>query len=108
MASRGNAPQRPILDFFQKYKRVAEVFLAIALTFATWGNESCTQFRGARDSVATVNGFEISQREFRELTFLRTRGKEQEISLPRSAGEDWGGGPSCEAARGCFGTKPGD
>src|SRR5688572_32984028 len=44
-----------------------QVFLGlIALTFATWGIESYTQFRGARDSVATVNGLDISQREFAE------------------------------------------
>ena len=54
-----------MFDFFQKHKRIAQVFLGlIALTFATWGIESYTGMRGSRDAVATVNGFEISQREF--------------------------------------------
>jgi peptidyl-prolyl cis-trans isomerase D len=54
-----------LFDFFQKHKRIAQVFLGlIALTFATWGIESYTSMRGGRDTVATVNGFEISQREF--------------------------------------------
>ena len=56
-----------MFDLVHKYKRVIQVFLGlIAITFATWGIESYTQFRGARDSVATVNGLEISQREFAE------------------------------------------
>jgi peptidyl-prolyl cis-trans isomerase D len=54
-----------VFDFVQKYKRVMQVFLGlIALTFATWGIESYTRFRGDRNAVATVNGLEISQREF--------------------------------------------
>ena len=36
----------------------------IALTFATWGIESYTRYAGGRDSVASVNGSDISQREF--------------------------------------------
>ena len=56
-----------MFDLVSKYKRVIQVFLGlIALTFATWGIESYTRFRGARDTVATVNGLEISQREFGE------------------------------------------
>jgi peptidyl-prolyl cis-trans isomerase D len=56
-----------MFDFFQKHKRVAQVFLAlIAITFATWGIESYTRFAGNRDAVASVNGYEISQREFAE------------------------------------------
>jgi peptidyl-prolyl cis-trans isomerase D len=56
-----------MFDFFQKHKRFAQVLLGlIALTFAVWGVESYTQFRGGRDSVATVNGYEISQRELQE------------------------------------------
>jgi len=56
-----------VFDLVQKYKRVIQVFLAlIAITFATWGIESYTRFRGARDAVASVNGMEISQREFGE------------------------------------------
>ena len=54
-----------MFDFFQKHKRLAQVLLAlIALTFVTWGVESYTSMRAGRDTVATVNGFEISQREF--------------------------------------------
>src|SRR5919108_91277 len=56
-----------MFDFVQKYKRVIQVFLGlIAITFATWGIESYTRFRSARDTVASVNGMEISQREFAE------------------------------------------
>ncbi|HEX5768727.1 MAG TPA: SurA N-terminal domain-containing protein [Burkholderiales bacterium] len=56
-----------MFDLVTKYKRVIQVFLGlIAITFATWGIESYTQFRSSRDTVATVNGMEISQREFGE------------------------------------------
>ena len=54
-----------MFDLVHKYKRVIQIFLfLIAITFATWGIESYTQFRGGRDTVATVNGLEISQGEF--------------------------------------------
>jgi peptidyl-prolyl cis-trans isomerase D len=54
-----------MFDLVTKYKRVIQVFLGlIALTFATWGIESYTQFRGQRDELATVNGISITQREF--------------------------------------------
>src|SRR3954463_7771063 len=54
-----------MFDFVQKHKRVLQVFLGlIALTFATWGIESYTRFAGGRDTVATVNGSDITQREF--------------------------------------------
>jgi peptidyl-prolyl cis-trans isomerase D len=53
-----------VFDLVTKYKRVIQVFLGlIAITFATWGIESYTQFRASRDTVATVDGMEISQRE---------------------------------------------
>jgi peptidyl-prolyl cis-trans isomerase D len=56
-----------MFDFVQKHKRILQVFLGlIALTFATWGIESYTRFAGGRDTVATVNGIEISTREFSE------------------------------------------
>lgn len=56
-----------MFDLVTKYKRFIQVFLGlIAITFATWGIESYTQFRGGRDTVATVNGLDISQREFAE------------------------------------------
>jgi peptidyl-prolyl cis-trans isomerase D len=54
-----------MFDFVHKNKRVIQIFLGlIALTFATWGIESYTRMRGGRDTVATVNGLEISAREF--------------------------------------------
>jgi peptidyl-prolyl cis-trans isomerase D len=56
-----------VFDLVTKYKRVIQIFLGlIAITFATWGIESYTQFRASRDTVATVNGMEISRREFAE------------------------------------------
>jgi peptidyl-prolyl cis-trans isomerase D len=56
-----------VFDLVTKYKRVIQVFLGlIAITFATWGIESYTRFRSSRDTVATVEGMEISQREFAE------------------------------------------
>ena len=36
----------------------------IAITFATWGIESYTRYSGGRDTVASVNGSDISSREF--------------------------------------------
>jgi peptidyl-prolyl cis-trans isomerase D len=61
-----------MFDFIQKHRRWAQVFLAlIAITFATWGIESYTRFGGSRDTVASVNGLDISQREFSEQ--LRTQ-----------------------------------
>jgi peptidyl-prolyl cis-trans isomerase D len=54
-----------MFDFVHKNKRVIQLFLAlIAITFATWGIESYTRMSGGRDTVATVNGFDISVREF--------------------------------------------
>lgn len=54
-----------MFDFVNKHKRILQVFLGlIALTFATWGIESYTRFRGARDEIATVNGISITQRDF--------------------------------------------
>jgi len=56
-----------MFDFVQKNKRLLQVFLGlIAITFATWGIESYTRYGGSRDAVASVNGSEISQREFDE------------------------------------------
>lgn len=54
-----------MFDFVHKHKRLLQVFLGlIAITFATWGIESYTRFRGGADTVATVNGLTITQREF--------------------------------------------
>jgi peptidyl-prolyl cis-trans isomerase D len=56
-----------MFDFFQKHKRITQVFLGlIAITFMTWGIESYTRFGGGRDTVASVNGLDISQRELDE------------------------------------------
>src|SRR2546423_4832718 len=54
-----------MFDFVQKHKLVLQIFLGlIAITFATWGIESYTRFAGGRDTVASVNGSDISMREF--------------------------------------------
>src|SRR5919201_4716632 len=54
-----------MFDFVQRHKRILQIFLGlIAITFATWGIESYTRFRGGADTVAEVNGIRISQREF--------------------------------------------
>ena len=56
-----------MFDLVHKYKRVVQVILALlVIPFAIWGVESYTQFRGGREAVASVNGSEISQREFAE------------------------------------------
>src|SRR5918999_5070324 len=56
-----------MFDFVHKNKRVIQVFLGlIAITFMTWGIESYTRMSSGRDTVATVNGLEISAREFDE------------------------------------------
>ena len=56
-----------MFDFVQKHKKIAQIFLAlIAITFATWGIESYTRQRRGTDTVASVNGLNISQREFAE------------------------------------------
>jgi peptidyl-prolyl cis-trans isomerase D len=56
-----------MFNLVHKNKRIIQIFLGlIALTFATWGIESYTRMQGGRDTVATVNGLEISAREFDE------------------------------------------
>jgi len=56
-----------VFDLVHKYRRVVQVILALlVIPFAIWGVESYTQFGGGRDAVATVNGMEISQRQFGE------------------------------------------
>jgi peptidyl-prolyl cis-trans isomerase D len=56
-----------MFDFVHKHRLVLQIFLGlIAITFATWGIESYTRYAGGRDSVASVNGSDISQREFDE------------------------------------------
>jgi peptidyl-prolyl cis-trans isomerase D len=56
-----------MFDFVQKHRRFLQIFLGlIAITFATWGIESYTRYAGGGDSVASVNGSNISQREFAE------------------------------------------
>jgi peptidyl-prolyl cis-trans isomerase D len=54
-----------MFDFVQRHKRLLQIFMGlIAITFATWGIESYTRYAGGRDTVASVNGSDISQREF--------------------------------------------
>ncbi len=56
-----------MFDFVHKNKRVVQVILALmTVPFAIWGIESYTRVSGGRDSVAKVNGLEISKREFDE------------------------------------------
>ena len=56
-----------MFDLVHKNKRIIQIFLGlIALTFATWGIESYTRMQGGRDTVASVNGLDISAREFEE------------------------------------------
>jgi peptidyl-prolyl cis-trans isomerase D len=56
-----------VFDLVHKHKRVVQVILGLlVIPFAIWGVESYTQFGGGRDAVATVNGMEISVREFGE------------------------------------------
>ena len=54
-----------MFDLVHRNKRLIQIFLAlIAITFMTWGIESYTRMVGGRDTVATVNGLDISAREF--------------------------------------------
>ncbi|HET7669259.1 MAG TPA: SurA N-terminal domain-containing protein [Burkholderiales bacterium] len=70
-----------MFDLVTKYRRVFQVFLAlIAITFATWGIESYTRYGGSQDAVASVNGSDISRREFDEQL------KQQQESLRRMFG----------------------
>ncbi|MGQ0652064.1 MAG: SurA N-terminal domain-containing protein [Betaproteobacteria bacterium] len=56
-----------MFDLVHKYRRVVQVILVLLVVpFAIWGVESYTSMRGSRDTVATVNGSEISLREFSE------------------------------------------
>ena len=56
-----------MFDFVHKHRIFAQVLLAaIAVTFGVWGIGSYTHFIGGSDNVATVNGYDISQREFTE------------------------------------------
>jgi peptidyl-prolyl cis-trans isomerase D len=56
-----------VFDFVHRNKRLVQIILALLIVpFAIWGLESYTRMGGGGDSVATVNGMEISQREFAE------------------------------------------
>jgi peptidyl-prolyl cis-trans isomerase D len=56
-----------MFDFIQKHRRVVQIILAVLiLPFAIWGIESYTRYSGGREAVATVNGSDISEREFSE------------------------------------------
>src|SRR5258708_5053269 len=54
-----------MFDFVHKHKLVLQIFLGlIAITFATWGIESYTRFRGGAGTIPTRNGLTTTQREF--------------------------------------------
>ncbi len=54
-----------MFKFVEKQKLLIQILLGgLALTFATWGIQSYTQFRSQNDTVATVNGLKITQREY--------------------------------------------
>lgn len=56
-----------MFDLVHKYKRVMQVLLMlIAISFMGWGVESYTRMRGDRDAVASIDGLEITGREFEE------------------------------------------
>ncbi|HEV3009159.1 MAG TPA: SurA N-terminal domain-containing protein [Burkholderiales bacterium] len=56
-----------MFDLVHKHKRIVQVILGLlVIPFAIWGLESYTQFGGGRETVASVNGMEISQRQFGE------------------------------------------
>ena len=70
-----------MFDLVTKYRRFFQIFLGlIAITFMTWGIESYTRYGGGRDTVASVNGSDISRREFEEQL------KQQQESLRRMFG----------------------
>jgi peptidyl-prolyl cis-trans isomerase D len=72
-----------MFDFVHKNKKIIQIFLAlIAITFMTWGIESYTRMRGGRDTVATVNGLDISAREFDQV--MRRRQDELREALGRN------------------------
>jgi peptidyl-prolyl cis-trans isomerase D len=54
-----------LFDLVHKHKRIVQVFLALLIIpFAIWGIEAYQSSGGRADTVATVNGIPISQREF--------------------------------------------
>ena len=56
-----------MFDLVHKYRRVVQIILLLlVIPFAIWGLESYTRVMGGRDAVATVNGLEITKREFDE------------------------------------------
>jgi peptidyl-prolyl cis-trans isomerase D len=56
-----------MFDLVHKYKKAVTIVLGlIAITFATWGIESYTGMIGGREVVASVNGMDISVREFQD------------------------------------------
>ncbi|MEA3195763.1 MAG: peptidyl-prolyl cis-trans isomerase [Betaproteobacteria bacterium] len=56
-----------MFELVHKHKRIVQVVLALmTIPFAIWGIESYTRTGSGRDSVAKVNGFEITRRELDE------------------------------------------
>jgi peptidyl-prolyl cis-trans isomerase D len=56
-----------MFDLVHKYRRVVQIILLLlVIPFAIWGLESYTRVVTGRDTVAKVNGIDISKREFDE------------------------------------------
>ncbi len=56
-----------MFDFIQKNRRIVQIILALlTVPFAIWGIESYTRIGGSRDVVASVNGLDITVREYQE------------------------------------------
>jgi len=54
-----------LFDLVHRHKRIVQLILALLIVpFAIWGIESYQTSGGRADTVATVNGIQISQREF--------------------------------------------
>src|SRR5258706_9722613 len=56
-----------MFDFIHKNRRIVQIILALlTVPFAIWGIESYTRIGGSRDVVASVNGLDITLREYQE------------------------------------------
>src|SRR5258706_428723 len=56
-----------MFDFIHKNRRIVQIILALlTVPFAIWGIESYTRIGGSRDVVASVNGLDITVREYQE------------------------------------------
>jgi peptidyl-prolyl cis-trans isomerase D len=72
-----------LFNLVHKHKRIVQFILVLlVIPFAIWGLESY-DFGGSRGAVATVNGMEISQREFEEQL------RQQQEQLRRMLGRNY-------------------